>query len=379
MSEPVAEDLFEGLRALSARLAEGDDRGSLPRAIVGEARRGARARAAALYVPDRSDASLVCAATDGGDPTAWPERVPEGAERTLADTYRTGQSLFEPDLARVPIVDHGRCVGVLELRGDGRALPSNIVRAFLETVASLSAPALEAIRRREDQRGVDARQRELLELVAHDLRHPLSVIAMQVGALIGSDGCATARPQLETIARNGARMGRMIEDALDFSQVAAGHIQIDISSEPRDAGEIVREAVARCAEPERVEVSGARGEVGLACDRARLGRVLDHLIGNALKFTPAPGRVAVRIDEEGPELVVTVDDEGIGIPEEELPGIFERPAHRGVRRGKRRGEGVGLGLPICRGLVEAHGGRIWAERKAGRGCRFAFALPRQAR
>src|SRR5262249_27698658 len=114
--------------------------------------------------------------------------------------------------------------------------------------------------------------------------------------------------------------------------------------------------------------------VPVRADALRLQQILWNLLANAIKFTPKHGRVIVRVDREPESYIISVEDDGIGIPESELPHIFER--FRQVDgSATRRHAGLGIGLALARSLVELHGGKIWAESVAGHGSRFAFSLP----
>ena len=112
-------------------------------------------------------------------------------------------------------------------------------------------------------------------------------------------------------------------------------------------------------------------EAVLRVDRHRLLQVLSNLLGNAIKFTPVGGTVRLDVVQRAAEVVASVSDTGPGISPEELPHVFDRFWHAG----RRRGGGAGLGLAIAKGLVEAHGGRIWVESLPGRGTTFSFSLP----
>jgi signal transduction histidine kinase len=166
----------------------------------------------------------------------------------------------------------------------------------------------------------------------------------------------------------------MIDDLLDISRIEAGRLAIDPAPEP--VGPIVREAIEThraSAEEHGIEL-GFRLDDPLPpviADRDRVLQVLGNLLANAVKFTPAGGRVEVGASREGEEVRWWVEDSGPGIPPEHLPHLFDRFWQ--ARRSHRRG--LGLGLAIVKGLVEAHGGRVWVESEPGRGSRFQFTLP----
>jgi signal transduction histidine kinase len=224
------------------------------------------------------------------------------------------------------------------------------------------------------QRIIDARE-EILGIVAHDLRNPLNTIHMATELLIEEPGPETARiSQLRIIQRSGERMNRLIQDLLSVTTIEAGRLSIV----PRKVTmhDLFREA-AEMLEPIAREksitftVMAADDLPAVRADAARVLQVLSNLVGNAIKFTSAGGSItlsAVRTD--GP-VQCSVTDTGPGIPAAQIPRLFGKfwQAKRGD------GRGVGLGLAIARGIVEAHGGTIDVRSELGHGSVFSFALP----
>ena len=226
------------------------------------------------------------------------------------------------------------------------------------------------------QRALAARD-DVLGFVAHDLRNPLSAIMMQAEMLERSGPEPDQRDQTPRllIARSAERMNRLIQDLLDVSQVEAG--QLKVERERLSAVDLTRDAVemhtavAAAAGLElRLEID--RGVQAVMGDRDRLLQVFDNLIGNAVKFTPKGGCITVRAAPGNQEVVFSVADTGAGIAPENVPHVFDRFWQAATRA---RRLGAGLGLPITRGIVEAHGGRIWVESTLGRGSSFYFAIP----
>jgi signal transduction histidine kinase len=224
-----------------------------------------------------------------------------------------------------------------------------------------------------------ARAREqVLAVVAHDLRNPLSTILGAASLL--EDPTQDAREIRETLAlihRAVDRMNRLIGDLLDVTRLEVGRLVLE--QEPI----AVRDLLAQTLESWEATATsrGLSFEIdpvseGLAvfADGSRVLQVLDNLVGNAVKFSDAGGRIAVRATRgEGSttEVRFIVSDTGPGIPPEVLKELFQRfwQANAADRRG------IGLGLAICKGIVEAHGGRIWCESQLGHGARFTFTLP----
>lgn len=227
--------------------------------------------------------------------------------------------------------------------------------------------------RSEAESAVRARD-DILAIVSHDLRNPLNIIAMSAGLLDSPLPEAARQAQLGIIRRAVAGMDRLIGDLLDVSQITSGTLRIttaplDVRQIFDDAREAFVPLLAR--KSQRFECSLPKAPVTVQADRERISQVLWNLIGNAHKFTPEGGLVALRVGTADGFAQFTVSDTGPGLSAQDLPHVFDRfwQARR-VRRG-----GVGLGLPITKGIVQAHGGRIWAESSAGVGTTFHFTIP----
>jgi signal transduction histidine kinase len=221
-------------------------------------------------------------------------------------------------------------------------------------------------------------RRDLIAAISHDLRTPLA--SLQVLAEAIEDGMVdeqTHHRYLEQMSINIRSLGNLIEDLFELSRLEAGDIQWSMQQVRLD--ELVEEtveAVVAQAEQKRVEVV-AHVPDGLAPARAnpeKLQRVLFNLIQNAIRHTPADGSVTVAATVNGPSIEVEVADTGEGIGTHDRDRVFE-PFFRGGSEEPRTRNGAGLGLTICRAIVEAHGGEIWlAESEAG--TRIRFTLPR---
>jgi signal transduction histidine kinase len=179
---------------------------------------------------------------------------------------------------------------------------------------------------------------------------------------------------IRIIARSAERMDRLISDLLDFELIQAERLTVE--RQPVDAAGVIQETVEMfrpTAAEKEVQIEGYGGEdLVVHGDRERLLQVLSNLVGNAVKFTPEGGSVTVHVERSGSDGLFEVSDTGPGIQEEEQAHIWERFWQ--ARRGRAAG-GVGLGLSIARGLVEAHGGHIWVERRSEGGARFRFTIP----
>ncbi|QKV63994.1 GAF domain-containing protein [Pseudomonas sp. 43A] len=230
-----------------------------------------------------------------------------------------------------------------------------------------------------EQEAVRARD-ELVAVVSHDLRNPMTVISMLCGMMqkaFSSDGPHTSRrisTAIDTMQQAAGRMNTLLEDLLDTSKIDAG--RYSITPQKLDVGQMFEEAqalLAPLALDKDISISfAADPDLRIHADPERLFQVLSNLVGNAIKFTPRLGRVGVHATSVGDDIVFTVRDSGEGIPKEHLPHVFDR--YWTVKEGNPTG--TGLGLYITQGIVEAHGGRIFAESELGQGSEFRFTVPR---
>ncbi len=217
----------------------------------------------------------------------------------------------------------------------------------------------------------EAARRQFLADVAHELRTPLSVIRGNLEALL--DGAFPLTPEsLAPVYEETLHLGELVEDLRTLTLAETGHLPLE--REDVELGELVAEvaeAVRPVAAEENVQIKVER-EPGLwvSADPRRIRQVLGNLLSNALRFSPPGSTVTISALRQGQEIWVSVQDQGPGIPPEDLPHIFERF----YKADKSRSEGgSGLGLAIAKEIVQAHGGRIWAENRGG--ARFTFALP----
>jgi signal transduction histidine kinase len=217
-----------------------------------------------------------------------------------------------------------------------------------------------------------------LGVVSHDLRNILSGM-IGYAAMISRDVSRQDRVErivahAQHIQRSGARMNRLIGDLVDVASIEAGVLAV--VREPGDPTHVIAEAVAAFQPQAAAKNTTLTAEITplpslVTFDEARLLQVLTNLLSNAIKFTPADGKVVVRANRVGDEVVIAVSDTGVGIPGDQLEAVFGRF----VQVAKNDQRGVGLGLYISRSIVQGHGGRIWAESKIGEGSTFRVALP----
>ncbi len=307
---------------------------------------------------------------------------------TVDDEWIEAHSADDAEIARMralrmdsvillPLIAREHVLGVLKIfRRPGRPTFTENDRRLAEELALRAAFALDNARLYATARQATHERDHALGVVSHDLRNPISAIGMSARALLGSiaPGDTTKRELVQNIMASQDLTQRMIRDLLDVASIQMGRLSVERRTEAlrpildRAMALFVREAEERDialtlqAEPALPDVSG---------DPERLLQVLSNLVANALRFTERGGRVTVGARRAGDEVEVSVADTGAGIPTANMPRIFER--YWTVRGNAPKG-GTGLGLAIARSIVEAHGGRIWAESEVGKGSTFRFTV-----
>ena len=391
---------FELLKGVSeAALTDGEPAVALED-VLRRLQEGLPAHCATLLLRDQdSDVLRVRASIGEGDiepdiAIRFGQRLSGRAaaeRRSLAVDDVSAAELGEPLLrahagsaVAVPLVKAGAVLGVLEVAGADRR------RFDPEDIPLLEAVAMRLVAVLDRQRSLDAERRaraqaeaavrqhdEVLAIVAHDLRNPLSRIALSASFLRESMGAQADPRPWELMLRGIRDMDRLIQDLLDVSRMEAGSLQLDrsqlklapllgeLQEQFRDLAR--SKGVALLARPDP-------GVLDVLADRRRLVQALSNLIDNALRLTPPGGTVTVEARPAPGYVEFAVRDTGPGIPADQLPHLFDR-FWQGARA--RRG-GAGLGLAIVKGIVESHGGRVFAESTPGGGATFRFWIPAPA-
>jgi PAS domain S-box-containing protein len=317
----------------------------------------------------------------------WPAIIEQVSTESLRAISKDDAQLglFEAmgfsTLMGVPLMVGGRSLGALivaSCRPGHRYGAADL--QLLHKVGERAALALESARLyRVAQHAVQMRD-DVLGVVAHDLRNPLGSILLQAALLRrpGVEPDRRSRKPGQVIERAALRMNRLIQDLLDVTSMDAGHLSIERSVVPvaqllRDLQEGQSPLVA--ARFLSLQFEPVPAELVVCADRERLLQVLENLIGNAAKFTPSGGRIAVGARQRLHDVLFWVTDTGAGIAAGDLPHLFDR-FWQGQKAERR---GAGLGLAIVKGLVESHGGRVWVESILGSGSAFYFTIaPAQA-
>jgi signal transduction histidine kinase len=222
-------------------------------------------------------------------------------------------------------------------------------------------------------------RRDLIAWASHDLRTPLTSIRVRVEAL--NDGLVndpeTVQRYYQSVLNDVLALNMLFDDMFELAQL--DRIEIELQKAPESLSELIYDCLERfqtLSEKQGVQMEARIGPKvdPVPLNSAKIGRVLDNLVSNSLRYTPAEGRIVVNANREGKKVIISVEDSGPGFAEEDIPRLFEQ-FYRGEQARTRATGGAGLGLAIARGVVEAHDGRIWAENIPGGGARVTFELP----
>jgi two-component system sensor histidine kinase/response regulator len=265
----------------------------------------------------------------------------------------------------------------VELGGERFDLGASMSRLADVLVASLhdaSERYVELERSRERLAINNSQREEMVRVMAHEMRSPLqSMLLIAELSHQKPDDHALLQSMPGRVTRMVQRLLRLIEDLSDVSSIDLGTLRIaptpfDLVALVRDTAERVQATITS----HRIDIS-APAELGLTADVNRIEQVVTNLLINAVKYSPGTNRVMLQVSHQGARARVEVRDYGIGIAQGEVPRLFDR--YFRTDKGKDRAGGLGLGLYICRALIEAHGGEIGVESRPGQGSTFWFTLP----
>jgi signal transduction histidine kinase len=286
----------------------------------------------------------------------------------------------------LPLLHEQAIIGALVVRRrEPGAFPEATV-ALLQTFATQSALAVQNARLFQEladkSRQLEAASRhksEFLANMSHELRTPLNAIigyAEMLAEEASEAGAATLLADLEKVNAAGKHLLSLINDILDLSKVEAGRMELelaefDLGGALETARVMLTERAARKDIALSLDVPADLGAV--EADERKVKQIVFNLLTNAVKFTPAGGRVSVAARRDGDAVEVTVADTGVGIAPEDQARVFEEFGQ--ARNAAGQSEGTGLGLTLCKRFVELHGGRIEVASAVGRGSTFTVALP----
>ncbi|HHY37475.1 MAG TPA: cell wall metabolism sensor histidine kinase WalK [Clostridia bacterium] len=319
--------------------------------------------------------------------------VPERSEITVSEHVNLVDLVHDPDAKKAigsyisKIREEERGLGVVDIRvpaKEGSERDRRVLRAYLAPVGTRESGrsgAVVVLHDISEEEHLESLRKEFVANVSHELRTPLAAIKSYVETLI--DGAledeTVSRQFLEVVNQETDRMVRLVNNLLDLSRLE--YEAPNWEKRPVNLNDIVHSSVqkiypAAAAKQQTLEFSSlppdARATV--LVDRDRIEQVLLNLLSNAINYTPDGGRIVIRTHQCEGEVITEVEDTGIGIPEEDIPRIFERFYRVDKARSRQLG-GTGLGLAIAKEIVEAHGGRIWIESAEGKGTKVSFTLP----
>ena len=301
-------------------------------------------------------------------------------------TIRNEQKLLKPVYSSSAQDAHDRSAiqrvlnAIIGAKREQALLQNSFFQSFLDQATTI----IESARLHQESLQIEVLQRTdalraaLLSSVSHDLRTPLSSIKAAAYSLQEKDITWDEESRhsfAETIEREADRLNRLVGNILDMSRIEGGALKAEKELYPLD--ELVYHVVNHMQfllKDREVHISVPDTLPPIALDFMQIDQVLTNLLENAVRYTPATSSIEIRAVEQSGDILVSVADAGPGIPDEYIERIFDK-FYR-VSGAKQRGTmGTGLGLAVCRGLIEAHGGHIWAENRQGGGAIFQFTLP----
>jgi signal transduction histidine kinase len=276
----------------------------------------------------------------------------------------------------VPLATRDRILGSITFFTEATRVFNADDVLMAEDLARRAATAIDNARLYDEARRAVRSRDDILAIVTHDLRTPLSAImtavALELSAAADNATGARMRSRAEIIQRSARHMNRLIRDLTDLGQIDGGRLAIERTSQAatplvRHVIETLQPVAARRGSHVGMDAIGTIPPI--SCDGDRIIQVLSNLASNAIKA--GARSVTIRIEARAADVLFTVEDTGPGIVREDLPHMFDRYWRATTARYK----GTGLGLPIAKGIVDAHGGQIWVKSEIGAGTRFFFTLP----
>ncbi len=322
------------------------------------------------------------------------DEIPDDAWLNRKIEKGTGYAETPRTFAGFPLKSQEKVLGILGLFSvDIRQFSSHDVQLLI-TIASQVGTAIENLRLAEVANEIkmfqelDRMRSELIANVSHELRTPLGLIEMYSSALLLEDATFEQAIQAEFLSgieEETHKLRWIIDNLLNLFKLQSGRLRLQ--RQPTDIGQLAQQIAAGLERSFAMEQKFNEIELNhtlicdfpqepleLMIDPRQIEQVLRNLLSNAIKYTPEGGTITIRGHRDGRQIIVGVHDEGIGIPEEDLERVFER-FYRVDNEVTWRTSGVGLGLALCRGIIAAHGGHIWAESQLGEGSTFYFTLP----
>ena len=299
------------------------------------------------------------------------------SDHPIAEVIRTRKAIITADAIIMPLAARDQLLGVMALyREKGRYDTNDFFLA--EELSRRAAIAIDNARLHDLVRtGIQARD-DMIGIVSHDLRNPVNAVKMLTGVMLNRQQelplPAEMADYASVIRQAAMQMDELIRDLLDVTRVEAGRLAVDLK--PENTEELLSDALRTLApvtsqKSITLRLTAPDDLPDVMADRERIAQAISNLVGNAVKFSPSGGEIIVRVAMLDKEILFSVSDKGQGMSAEQLSHAFDRfwQSSRTDR------QGAGLGLAITKGIIEAHGGRIWAESAPDAGSTFYFTLP----
>lgn len=319
----------------------------------------------------------------------------EGTRSTRQPVILRSVELFELyagasapcQVVAIPLVAQDRVVGAIAVAGLRHRHPRSISFRQVQLLAAIGhqiGVAVDNARLTREAAEVDMLRRldqmraDLIANFSHDLRSPLGLIKMTCSTLLRDDmdlDPATRKDFMSDIITQTDRLSRLVDGILDLGKLEAGQLVLDRI--PMDLGTLTRQLFNEAQQQipsHQFTLDLSEDPLYAIADSVRIEQVFHNLLDNAMKYSPGGSWISIRGYSEGNKVLFSISDSGIGIPEDKIDLIFER-FYRVKADATEHISGTGLGLATCRGIVEAHGGRIWATSTPGAGSTFTFSLP----
>ena len=367
------------------------------------------ARASTITMLSEDGSELVVAAAVGVDPAivgkarmklgegVSGEAVKRGEPIYIHDAHDEPDFLFFSDVVRsllvVPLIVRDKAIGTITVDSDHpNAFNSSDIQlmtiaAAQAGVAIANADLFEEVEDRavelaiayEELKESDRLKDELVQNVSHELRTPLTFVKGYVDLLTEGEMGSLNPGQneaLEIVSTKTDEITRLIEDIITLQRIDSGNLQLQaISIADFLKTAITSHQIVASQKGLHVVYHKPTAKIMVYMDKGRISQVVDNLIGNAMKFSPDGGTISVSVTEQDTDVLVTIKDEGIGVPEDKQQKIFER-FYQIDGSARRRFGGTGIGLALVKRIIDAHQGEIWVESEVGHGSSFFFTLPR---
>jgi signal transduction histidine kinase len=313
-----------------------------------------------------------------------PIMIQDASDSNVYRTVGNKIGFHTRSLLGVPMQMKGEVIGVLESVNKVEGQWTNDDRDYLSILAAQAAVAIQNARQAEALQSaydelskLDKLKNDFIAIASHELRTPLGVI-LGYASFLKEEAQGEASDHAGAVLNSAIHLRNLIEDMTNLRYLQLG--QAELIREPVPVSALLEAAEHDAyslitAKGHKLEIGNTGGDALVNVDRLKLGMALTNIINNAIKFTPNGGQITLSVEQRPREVWITVSDNGVGIPDGQAEKIFDE-FYQVEDHMTRRHNGMGIGLSIARGMVQAHGGRVWAESEGpNKGSTFYIALP----